>query len=147
MPFISAARETKITVPAEIEVAIDHLAAFVEVSAFKQDSIDAEGEEALDDRTGRELAIFFIEKEQSLVEIRREDGREREELVLKSGDGAIFKEARAGGRDHHGIEDDRRRTALAEHLPHHLDRLGVGEHPDLYRADLEIVEEGVELSA
>ena len=59
----------------------------------------------------------------------------------------VLQQLGAAGGDHHRVEHDVRGPMLLERVGHGIDHLGVGEHAELHRADVEVVEAGVDLRA
>ncbi len=79
------------------------------------------------------------------VEIRRHDGREREEPGHEGFDSIILEQLRAARCDHYGI-DDERDWMVSEIVGHDLDQVSREEHSGLRGVDTDVVEDGLELS-
>ena len=80
----------------------------------------------------------------SLVEVRRDHGRERKEQRDERLDGIVLEQLRAGGGDHDRIDDERHRM-LGEERRHRLHDLAREEHPRLRRVDADVREDRLQL--
>jgi hypothetical protein len=81
-----------------------------------------------------------------LMEVRRHDDREREELADQHQHRVLLEELRAGRGDHHRI-DDERHLLLRQEVRDRLDDLRAEEHSRLRGIDADVVEHRVELGA
>jgi hypothetical protein len=92
------------------------------------------------------LGVGHAREGARLVEVRRHDGGQREELADEDGDGVVLKELRAGGGDHHRVDDERDRL-LRQEVGDRLDDPCAEQHPRLRGVDPDVVEDRVELRA
>ena len=79
-----------------------------------------------------------------LQQVRRDDGREREQPVDEGFDRVVLEQLRAGARNHHRVDDERHRV-LGEEVGDGLDQLAREEHPGLRRVHADVVEDRLEL--
>ncbi len=115
--------------------------------ALDQDIGGAERGERIRLPLDRVLGLRLARAEQGrrFRQIRRDQRRQRDKMAVDGGNGFVFQEPRAGGRNHHRIEHDVARLVALQPRRHGLDQLGRRQHADLHRRDVEILENGVDL--
>ncbi|KAG1442229.1 hypothetical protein G6F57_018466 [Rhizopus arrhizus] len=59
--------------------------------------------------------------------------------------GAVFQQACATGGDHHRVQHHVRWAMALQCVGNDVDHLGVGQHAELHRVDIEIIETGLQL--
>ena len=81
----------------------------------------------------------------SLRHVRRDHGREREQLRAQRGHGVVHQQPRAAGGDHHGVDDDAARAVDAQSVDDGLDERRRGDHAGLDGVGEDVSEDAVEL--
>lgn len=82
-----------------------------------------------------------------LGRIGRDQTGQRQQASAQCVQCGVFEQTRTAGGHHHRVEHHEWRAVLFEQVGHAVDDLGVGQHAELDRLDLEIGKAGIDLGA
>jgi len=131
-----------------IEVTIDHAVAFVQMAALQQHGASAHGEQGGGGLLGVVgVADAAADQQLGFGSVGGDQRGQRYQAFAQRLQRAVFQQACAAGGDHYRVENHVRWAALFQHVGDRVDHLGIGQHAELHRVDVEIVEARVQLRA
>ncbi|MCW0424680.1 hypothetical protein NB713_002623 [Xanthomonas sacchari] len=131
-----------------VVVAVDHPLAFLQVAALEQHRLRAR----LQQRGGGALGVVggvdrAAEQQLRFRHVRRHQRRQRQQALAQRVQGIVLQQLGAAGGHHHRVQHHPRWAIFFQRIGDQVDHLGVGEHAELDRADVEVGEAGIDLCA
>lgn len=130
-----------------VEEDIYHRFARLEMTALDERCLRAEFDDQFLRRARHPFLIedLLSEEERCFVEIRRDDGTERDQLVSYYRDGVPLEEQVTRAGDHHWIENETGEGMVNDGRDHRAHDLGAAEHSRLERIGAEVGRNGIDL--
>ncbi len=131
-----------------VEVAIDHAIALMQVATLEQHCAGTEVEQG----RGGLFCVFAVadlpaDQQFCFRRIGGDQRGQRDQALTHGLQCAVFQQACPTGGDHHRVQYHVWRAVLFECISDGMDHFGVGQHPQLHRVDVEVVEAGIQLRA